>query len=242
MNKLNILGVKVDPITYQEALEQAKKMIDSGKKHYVVTPNPEMIVAAQNDSEFKEILNNADLSIADGVGLIKLARMSGKHFPQRISGVDFVQGLAGMAEEFGFSMFFLGGKAGVAKNAGDNLKKLFPKLKIVGSYSGNAQKDGDNDTIVTLKKEEIDILVVAFGHVKQEKWIKRNLPNLDVKLAIGVGGALDYISGSKRRAPIFIQKANLEWLYRLVSEPWRVKRQLSLPKFVYLMLKEKYNK
>ena len=101
-------------------------MIDSGKKHYVVTPNPEMIVAAQNDSEFKEILNNADLSIADGVGLIKLARMSGKHLPQRISGVDFVQGLAGMAEEFGFSMFFLGGKAGVAKNAGDNLKKLFP--------------------------------------------------------------------------------------------------------------------
>lgn len=236
MNKVNILGVKVDQINAQEALERTKRMVDSGKRHFIVTPNPEMIVAAQNDSEFKEILNSADLSIADGAGLVKLARFTGKHLPERISGVDFVEGLAGMAEEFGFSMFLLGGEAGVAKNAGDNLKKLFPKLKIVGTFSGKA-----GDGFDSIKSKNIDVLVVAFGHVRQEKWIKRNLPKLHVKLAIGVGGALDYISGSKRRAPEFIQKANLEWLYRLITEPWRIKRQFALPKFVYLVLKDNFS-
>ena len=265
MQNVEILGVKVSKITYQEALEETAKLLkSSGKKHYIVTPNPEMIVAAQNDSEFKEILNSADLSIADGAGLVKLARLTGKHLPERISGVDFVEGLAGMAEEFGFSMFFLGGGGLIAKFAAEKLKKLFPKLKIVGSYSGNADPKFDKETVSEIKNRtlhnskqfvyqysrvlrplrglgKIDILVVAYGAPKQEKWIKRNLPKLNARLAIGVGGALDYISGSKRRSPKFIQKANLEWLYRLIVEPWRLKRQLALPYFAALILKDSFS-
>ncbi len=234
---VQILGIKIDQVNNQEALEKVKNLIDSGKKSYIVTPNPEMIVEAQKDKEFADILNSADLSVADGAGLVKLARLTGKHLPERIPGVDFVQGLAGMAEEFGYSMFLLGGTDESAMKAAANLKKLFPKLKIVGTFSGKAE-----ESFELVRNKKIDILVVAFGHGKQEKWIKRNLPKLNVKLAIGVGGALDYISGSKRRAPILIQKANLEWLYRLAMEPWRIKRQLALPKFVYLMLKDNLSK
>jgi len=240
MKKIEVLGVKVDSITYQEALETAKKLIEDGGKHYIVTPNPEIIVAAQKDKEFKEILNGADLSIADGAGLVKLANLTGKKLPERIAGVDFVQGLAGMGEEFGYSIFLLGGEERVADRAGENLKKIFPKLELAGTFSGKSDQNFDGQTRSQLKKEKIDILVVAFGHEKQEKWIKRNLPKLNVKLAIGVGGALDYISGTKKRAPNLIQNLNLEWLYRLVKEPWRIKRQLALPRFVYLVLKARF--
>lgn len=241
MKSIEILGVKVDQVTYQEALETAKRLLDSAGKHYAVTPNPEIIVAAQKDKEFKEILNGADLSIADGAGLVKLASLTGKKLPERIAGVDFVEGLAGMAEEFGYSMFLLGGEEGVADRAAKKLKETFPKLKITGTFSGNGEEKFDDQSISALQNKKIDMLVIAFGHGKQEKWIKRNLPKLNIKLAIGVGGALDYISGKKKRAPNLMQNLNLEWLYRLIKEPWRIKRQLALPQFVYLVLKEKFS-
>ncbi|MEX0621390.1 MAG: WecB/TagA/CpsF family glycosyltransferase [Candidatus Woykebacteria bacterium] len=235
---MKILGVKVDNYTYAKALERSKELLESGKKHYIVTPNPEIIVAAQKDKELQDILNRADLSIADGSGLVKLANLTERNIPERITGVDFVQGLAGIAEEFGYSVFFLGGQEGVAQAAAENLKKTLPKLKIAGAFPGKADEKFDDQTVSRIKSAKVDIIILAFGHGKQEKWIKRNLPKLNVNLAIGVGGALDYISGRKKRAPRWVQKAGMEWFYRLIMEPWRLKRQLALPHFVYLIVKE----
>ena len=250
---MEILGIKVDNVTFQEALEKAKKLIDSGEKHYIVTPNPEIVVKARGDPQFKKILNRASSAIPDGVGLLLGARILGSKLSERATGTDLLEGLAALAAEHGFSLFLLGGGEGVAKRAAEKLKIKNEKLKIVGvgegPQLGSDGKPKDNSDAVWEKKvvEKInqvapDILAVAFGAPKQEKWIARNLPKLNVKLAIGVGGALDYISGEKSRAPIWVQKVGLEWLSRLISEPKRFKRQIALPYFTYLIFRERFKK
>jgi N-acetylglucosaminyldiphosphoundecaprenol N-acetyl-beta-D-mannosaminyltransferase len=236
---LKILGVRIDKSSYQSALENAKELIESEGSRYIVTPNPEVLVAAKKDAQFKKVLNRSDLSVPDGMGLVWLARLTGKNVGERVTGVDLTEGLASLAEEHEFNMYLLGADKGVAKKASSVLKKKHPKLKIIGTYSGSPDPKFDSLTIKRIGNKDIDILVVAYGAPKQEKWIARNLPRLNVKLAIGVGGAFDYISGEKKRAPVFLQKIGLEWAFRLVSEPWRLKRQLTLPYFIYLILKEK---
>ncbi|HEX7455973.1 MAG TPA: WecB/TagA/CpsF family glycosyltransferase [Candidatus Nanoarchaeia archaeon] len=235
---MEILGIRVDAITYQQALEKSKELIESGGKHYIVTPNPEIIVKATKDAQFRNILNKSALSVPDGIGLVLLAKLTGKPLKERVAGVDLLEGLAALAQEHGFSMFLLGSGERVVKKAGEALKKEYPKLEIVGTYSGVADPKFDKETRGKIGNKKIDILAVAYGAPKQEKWIARNLPKLNVKLAIGVGGAFDYISGGKRRAPVFLQKIGLEWAFRLISEPSRLKRQLALPYFVYLMFRE----
>ena len=236
---MKILGVKIDSVTYQEALEKAKKLLDSEGKHYIVTPNPEIVVQAQKDPEFKKILNSADLSLPDGVGLVALSGLGGDKLPERVTGVDFLDGLAALAENFGFSLYLLGGEQNVAKKAAEELQRRYPKLNIVGASSGNPDSKFDNETRKLLINKKIDILAVAYGSPKQEKWIARNLRLLNVKVAIGVGGAFDFISGNKRRAPVWMQTVGLEWVFRLLNEPRRVKRQLALPYFAYLVIRER---
>jgi len=236
---MEILGVKIDSVTYQEALEKAKKILDSEGKYYIVTPNPELLVRAHKDPEFKKILNSADLSLPDGVGLVALSGLGGEKLPERVTGVDFLDGLAALAENLGFSLYLLGGEQNVAKKAAEELRKRYPKLNIVGASSGNPDPKFDSVTRKPLTRKKIDILAVAYGSPKQEKWIARNLHLLNVKVAIGVGGAFDFISGKTRRAPVWMRKASLEWLFRLLNEPRRVKRQLALPYFIYLVIREK---
>ena len=238
---MEILGIKVDSITYQQALEKSKELIEGGGKHYVVTPNPEIIVKATKDAQFRKILNKAALAVPDGMGLVWMAKLTGKDVKERVAGTDLLLGLAILAEEHGFNMFLLGAGEGVAKKASEALKKEYPKLEIVGAYSGNADPRSDKETRGKIGNKEIDILAVAYGAPKQEKWIERNLSKLNVKLAIGVGGAFDYISGEKTRAPVWLQKIGLEWAFRLVNEPSRFKRQLVLPRSGYLILKEKFS-
>jgi len=237
---MKLLDVKIDNLSYQEALEKSKKLLDSSGKHYIVTPNPEIVVVAQRDSEFKKILNEADLSIPDGIGVVLASSLIGERLKERVTGVDFLQGLAGLSAEHELTLFLLGAGEGVAERAGQVLKTTYPRLKITGTYSGSPLKEFDNFIRSELTGKKIDILVVAYGAPAQEKWISRNLPYLNVKLAIGVGGALDYLSGQKSRAPKLIQKVGLEWLFRLVREPSRFQRQLTLPRFVYLVLREKF--
>ena len=232
----------MDNITYGEALERAKELIEKEGKHYIVTPNPEIVVQAQKDPEFKKILNSADLSIPDGIGLVLLSKVGSEKLSERVTGVDFLDGLAALAENFGFSIYLLGGKQGVAEEAAEELRKRYPKLKIAGTSVGNPDPKFDKETRKPLTDKKIDILAVAYGSPKQEKWIARNLRYLNVKLAIGVGGAFDFISGNKRRAPVWMQKVGLEWVFRLLNEPRRVKRQLALPYFAYLVIREKLKK
>lgn len=247
--KVDILGVKVDDVNIDEVLAQIERWILNPGKHYVVTPNPEFIVAAQKDEVFRKILNDADLSIPDGVGL----KLSGK-IKNTVSGTDLMEGLVKLAAEKGFVTGFLGGEDGVAKKTAECLKKKYPGLKVGFSGSGGEVNGMGNkmedigyrkETKITDPKSNIpnpisipstDILLVAFGHIKQEKWIANNLDNIPVKLAMGVGGAFDYLSGRVPRAPAWLRNLGFEWLFRLLIQPTRIKRQIALVKYLWLLV------
>lgn len=230
--QVNILGVKIDDVTQEEATQKIINWVKTGGKHYVVTPNPEFIVAAQADLEFKDIINRSDLSIPDGIGL----RLTGK-VVNRVTGTDLMFALIEIASQQGFSIGLLGGKDGVAQKSGEILRKKYPNLKItLAQEGGEVAFDGNTQSALSVGyMPPTDILFVAFGHGKQEKWIAQNLPSIPVKVAMGVGGAFDYISGNVPRAPKFLRQIGLEWLFRLVLQPWRIKRQLALIKYLWLL-------
>jgi len=230
MNKVEILGVQIDNLSLQEVLEKVKLFLADKNQHFIVTPNPEFLVAAQKDSRFKEILNYADIAVADGVGLIKAAKFLGQRL-QRVPGVDLSWAICELAEQTGFSVYLLGAKEMVAAQMTEKLLHHLPQLKVVGAESGGEiidPKKDDLDLLARINDAKPKILFVAFGQVKQEKWIFYHLDKLpSVKLAIGVGGTFDYIAGTAKRPPKFIRRMGLEWLYRLIWEPWRWKRILN---------------
>ena len=229
MQKTAILGIKASNVTKNEAMEMCRGFLFDGAQHIITTPNPEMAVLALKDVEFASIFDKADLCLPDGVGLILAGKLFAMPLKERIAGSDFMIDLAGLAEKVEKSVYLLGASDGVAKKAGEKIKEKYPNLKIVGAESG-----GDVFNLDDVEKQELfqkinsvapDILFVAFGQVKQEKWIVENIPKLlSVKIAIGIGGAFDFIAGNAKRAPKIIRKIGLEWLWRLVLEPWRAKR------------------
>lgn len=250
--RTQILGVKIDNLNMAEALAITEKWIWNPGRHYIVTPNPEMIVVAQKDLEFKKVLNQADMAIPDGAGL-KLA----SDIESTIPGVDFMEALCNLATEKGFTTGFLGGKGEVAKEAAKCLQEKYPGLKVVFAESGpTIDKEGNVLSIKYYGKETnsaplihntnpippCDLLFVAFGHIKQEKWIANNLDKIPVHVAMGVGGAFDYISGRVPRAPKWVRRLGFEWLFRLIIQPWRIKRQLVLFKYLWLILVYGHNK
>ena len=242
---MKILEVKIDELTKEQALEKAREFLISNQSHKIFTPNPEMIVDAQNDSEFKEVLNSGDMNLCDGFGLW-LA--TGRRV-ERISGVDFMLDLCALAERKGKSIYLLGSSCEeVVKKTAEVLQIKFPLLKIVGYNKGHdITKHGtwnmeqNEDVLYNIITTAPDILFVAFGHGKQEKWIHSNLRDLpSVKIAMGVGGAFDFISGKIKRAPKFIRKIGLEWMWRLLREPKRIKRIFKATfVFLYLLARRK---
>lgn len=227
-----ILSVKVDRVTRREAIAQIDQMLRDGGQHTVTTPNPEMIVAAQRDTEFRAILNRASLALPDGIGLLLGAWILGTPLKERIAGSDFVWDIAQLAGERGYSLYLLGAGDGVAQAAARELKITNEKLKIVGAESGISitpsplMGEGRGEGVIArIRDTAPDILLVAFGHGKQEKWIAKHLPELpSVKVAMGVGGAFDFIAGRVRRAPALFRLFGLEWLWRLIRQPWRLPR------------------
>lgn len=240
MNKTEILGVKVNSVSYLETIELIGNFLKSGKQHQIVTVNPEFVVAAQSNPEFKKILNEASLSLPDGVGLLLASKLQGKRLNTRVTGIDLVEMLAKKGAAAGWSFFFLGGR-GTGEKAARELKTRYPHLIIKGTFEGDGEESGDQETVAAVKKSgKVDILLVAYGQVKQEKWIKRNLGKTDVHVAIGVGGAFDFLSGHTSRAPRILRQVGLEWFYRLFRDPKRINRQLALPKFVFLVVKDRF--
>jgi N-acetylglucosaminyldiphosphoundecaprenol N-acetyl-beta-D-mannosaminyltransferase len=229
-NTVQILGVKVSSLNKKQVKELLLSFLDSPNQHYVVTPNPEFLVGAQKDQEFFEILNAANLSTCDGVGLQYAAVFLGHAPPPRFTGNDLMQTLAGLCAEKGKSMYLLGGKDRVADKAADILKGQYPTLKIRSSAGGDIgikdrQWQMEREVLLDIREFEPDVLFVALGHGKQERWIisfQEFLPS--VKIAAGIGGAFDYLSGSVPRAPFVLRKLGLEWLHRLFKEPRRFKR------------------
>lgn len=238
---IEILGVRFDLVGFHQAAGIVCDWLNDKEKRYIVTPNPEFIVAAQKDEKFKQILNNSDLSITDGSGIQIAARFLGMPVPQRITGTDFMQELCEKFAEEQIPIFLLGGRDGVVKKCAEKLKDDFPDLRIAGTFEGMAGETGDRETINAINGTNAQVVFVAYGAPKQERWIARNLPKLSkIKVAMGVGGAFDYISGEISRAPILMRKMGLEWLWRLFKQSKRLGRIFrAVIIFPLLVLKEK---
>ncbi|MEK6878758.1 MAG: WecB/TagA/CpsF family glycosyltransferase, partial [Nanoarchaeota archaeon] len=276
MKKVEILGVLVDKIEKKEAISRIEGWIRTKKgKHYIVTPNIEFIIASKRDSEFRKILNRADLAIADSsrLGWADFQLNSENYitkiltwplfilprffkFPV-LTGVDLMEELISISNEKGYTIGLIGGKNNLAEKLKKCLLTKYPDLKVVFANSdievnnlGDTTYKIDSEKISSTKAKEnaqnitkdIDILFVAFGQIKQEKWIYKNLPKLNTKIMMGVGGAFDYLSGEVTRAPWILRTLGFEWLFRLIIQPWRITRFGSLVEFIFLVLfnKNKY--
>ena len=214
--RYTINSVPIDAATRQEALNACRGFLCGSAPHLIVTINPEMVVEAQKNIKFRAVLQKSDLALADGIGVAWAARWLWGIKPERISGVDFMVDLCALAEREGASVFFLGGRGGVSEKTAEAMQEQFSKLRVAGS---------SEEPPIDLAIRHVDILFVAFGAPKQELWIAEHLPDLSrVKIAMGVGGAFDMISGNKKRAPRAMRKLGLEWLWRLALQPSRIHR------------------
>ncbi len=229
---VSILDVPVHAITTEKALEQVKQFMSESRLHQIATVNPEFIMKAEEDESFQRVLQGSDLCLPDGIGLLFASRWLGQPLPERVAGSDFVYKLAALSAENGWQLFLLGAEKGVAQEAATVLEDMFQGLVIAGTYSGSPAAS-ENETIVhQINASEADVLYVAFGAPGQDKWIDHNRDSLQtVRVAMGVGGSLDFIAGRSVRAPRWIQRFGLEWLHRLIKEPWRWRRMLALPRF-----------
>jgi len=240
-NRLTMLGIPVNAITYAEWFELIDawvRDVEDTRCRHVCTVNPEFIMIAQDDVNFRNILRRADLCIPDGVGLLWAARQRGTPLPERVTGSDGVPKIAQVAAERGWHIFLLGAAPGVADRAADILRSRYPGVQIVGTYSGSPAPSEEDALVEMVNASGADILFVAYGAPEQDKWIARNLPRLGARMAMGVGGSLDFIAGVLPRAPLWMQRAGLEWLYRLYLQPRRIGRMMRLPRFVLATLRE----
>jgi len=238
-----VLGVRVDRVSQLQALDLIDQMIAllraSGNTLHcqqIVTVNTEFVMAAQKNIEFRQTINNAALVVADGIGVVWATRFVGFPTPERITGTDTLVALAKRCAVKGYRLYLLGAAPGVAEQTGVCLQALAPGLQIAGTYAGTPALAEEDAIIERIHAANTDVLCVAYGAPSQELWIYRNLPRLPAAVAIGVGGAYDFLSGRQRRAPRAMQRIGLEWLYRLYREPWRWKRMLAIPRFMLLVL------
>ncbi len=234
---VRILGAPVHAVTMADTLALVERFLTGSRLHQIATVNPEFVMAAQEDAEFRRVLETADLCIPDGVGLLWAARRQGRPLPERVAGSDLVYEIARLAAAKGWRLFLLGAAAGVAEEAGAILQARYPGLAIAGTYAGSPDP-AENEAIVGhINEAQAQIVYVAYGAPRQDKWIARNRTALpDVRLAMGVGGSLDFITGRAKRPPRWAQRAGVEWLVRLIQEPWRWRRMLALPRFAVKVL------
>jgi N-acetylglucosaminyldiphosphoundecaprenol N-acetyl-beta-D-mannosaminyltransferase len=216
-----VLGVRVDRVSQQQALDSIERMVAQRREsmnqlpcRQVVTVNTEFVMMAQRDSTFRQCINEAALVVADGMGIVWATRYLGTPAPERITGTD----------------------TGVAEMAARRLEEMAPGLRIAGCYAGSPAQGEEDEIIERIRVANADVLCVAYGAPAQELWIRRNLQHLPVAVAMGVGGAFDFLSGRQRRAPRAMQRMGLEWLYRLYREPWRWRRMQALPHFAIQVL------
>lgn len=245
--KNSILGIKLDNYSYSELDLKLKRCIFEFKRCFIVTLNPEIVLKAQKDPLYKKIINKADIVLADGVGLIWAARILKLPTPFRITGMDLVRILSKISEQNNCSIFLLGGRGDTAFKASLKLKEKFPQIKIVGTdEGGEVDEKGDlknnKEILEKINKLKPDILLVAFGAPKQEKWIYKNFSQIhSVKIAVGVGGVFDYLAGKVKSPPYWIKRIGLEWLFRLFTQPKRIKRIFKATfVFLFCVLKTKF--
>jgi len=251
---IKILKVRFDKITMDEALAKAISFAKDKKQHYICTPNPEILLTAEKNPKYLEILNHSDLNIADGTGILwaaqftKITEKSKKigifakwlsslssilfypkyihtELSERVTGTDLMQKICEKSAKENLKIFLLGAAEGVAEKVKEILEKRYPGIKVKGTFAGSTSQKYEKIIIEKINKTDTQILFVAYGAPGQEIWISRNITKLkNIKLAIGIGGAFDYIAGVRKRAPKWLQKIGAEWLYRLIQQPSRIKR------------------
>lgn len=240
-NRISVLDILIDNVTMSEAVAIVENFINQQTPHMVATANAEMVMMAQADQELFLILNQADLVVPDGAGVVWAARYQGHTMLERVAGYDLTQQLLAKAAEKSYRIYIFGSAPGIAEKAKEAAEEHFPGLQIIGVRNGFFTEHDEYNIIEDIKKCRPDILLAALGVPKQEKWLAKNLKQLNVPVAIGVGGTLDVMAGMVKRAPRWMQQANLEWLFRLLSQPQRAIRMLALPRFaVRVIFGKKY--
>lgn len=235
----NILGVPIDAVSLESAMDKVKGFLKESGCNMITTPNTEIVMEAHGDEEVQKVLMASDLCIPDGIGLIYASKIQKLGLIERVPGVDLMRKILEYANENEKFIYILGGKPGVAEIACENIKKTFNSIRIVGYHDGYFKEEDEEGIINRINHLKPDILFVALGAPRQEKWIYKNKSSLNVKIAMGVGGSVDIWAGTARRAPKAFQKLGLEWFYRLIKEPWRYKRMLALPKFMLKVVLER---
>lgn len=238
-NRINILGTEFDNFTAKQFHQYLDDDLDLKANKFIVTPNPEIVLAARKDPEFSKIINNADYVIPDGIGIIKGAKSLGTPLHERITGFDTLQYLIETANRKLSKVYLLGAKPEVIQASAAKIKKDYPQIDLVGYHDGYFQDE--QEIIDEISEKKPNIILVALGSPKQEIFINKYRHSSDA-IWIGVGGSFDVFSGTKKRAPKVIQKLNLEWFYRLVKEPTRFGRMLAIPKYMSLINQEKKHK
>ncbi len=232
--KTDIMGLQFDNITMEEALDAAKALLQGEHAARVVTPNAEIAYEALHDENMRTLLNSAELMLPDGAGVVLASKILKTPLKQKVAGVDFADGLLGVLETTGQSLYLLGSKPGIGELAAQKMMQKHPKLRIAGIADGYFQDEAP--VIDKINASGADVLFVCLGAPKQEQFMARHQKALHVKLMAGLGGTLDSFAGTVKRAPKWIIRLNLEWLYRLIKEPKRFKRMLRLPKYLWAVV------
>ena len=238
--RINVLGVGFDNVLMIEAVARGVDMLSQPGAHYVVTPNPEIVEICRKNPEAMRAVNGADLVLADGIGIIKGARILGTPLKARNPGIEFAAYLMKEMADKGLSLYLLGAKPGVAEAAGKRLAEKYPGLKIAGTHDGYFQEDGP--VIEDIRRSGADCVFVCLGAPKQELWMAKHGEAAGARLLCGLGGSLDVFAGVVERAPKFWSDHGLEWFYRLCKDPRRAGRMMKLPLFLVHVEKEKRRK
>jgi N-acetylglucosaminyldiphosphoundecaprenol N-acetyl-beta-D-mannosaminyltransferase len=232
---VEILGVRVDDVTSAEMLQILSALVHMGGAHQISTVNTEFVMCARRDREFADVLRNTFLNVPDSAGILWAARWLGHPLRERVTGSDGIHRIAELCAKEGFRLFLLGAAPGVAERTAHHLTRKHPELIICGTYAGSPVAEEDDAMVERIRRAGPDVLLVAYSQSLQEKWIARNLNRTGAAVTMGVGAAFDFVAGTQVRAPAWMQRLGLEWLFRLVQEPWRWRRMLSLPKAAWFV-------
>ena len=237
-NKVRIFGVDIDNLTLDEIAEKTKRLVETSNKtcNLIVAPNVEFIMQAQKDKEFFDVLKAAKLATPDSIGVIIAGKKQKNPFKERIPGQSYFRKVFEVGEKEGWTFYLLGGKGDVPRKAKEHLETIYPKCKIVGYHEGFFEKDSEESVIEEINSLKPNVLFVAMGAPRQEKWIYEHINELKVDIAAGQGGTFDYEAGTVKRAPVWMQKCGIEWLWRLAIEPKRIVRMIVLPVFLLKVL------
>lgn len=239
IKRIEVLGVPVDAVNMQEALETVEIMLGGDRAETVIAVNPEKIIKAQSDPALLGRLRNAGLLIPDGIGVVVAARLLGLARMERVPGSELMPKICERAALRGYKLFLFGASTATNLRAVQELQVRYPGIQIVGYQDGYVKDQNMPQLVERINASRAEVLFVALGSPKQELWMEKYLPQLKVKVCQGVGGTFDVIAGSVKRAPLAFRKMHLEWFYRLASQPKRILRQSALPKFVLQVLRKK---